>query len=260
MNDNNMIEGIHKDLSKYSDDIYTFSYLVRLKLLISFDLKDKNNLKMDYINAYKYPSNKYKNKTKLIKIVRKFKSYLIIEYPGNSNETVVKKNYYFCMEDMLGIIDICKQLDRVLLEPFAYKKDKLIFISENAKVFDYINIFGQKIEITQSLHETGIDKNILVPGVRMTLNEDYSFTMPIEKWKGFIYNIIKCDLYGWGASLANSVNVNINDILIEIGESNNSSHNNFNSDDEEETPSPKINKSKPFNNKNRLESFFDKEQ
>ena len=76
-------------------------------------------------------------------------------------------------------------------------KGKIFFNKELAQ-YTWFNVGGkadvvfEPYDIEDLQHFLNdIDKNILVPGVRMTLNEDYSFTMPIEKWKGFIYNILK---------------------------------------------------------------------
>lgn len=261
-NDKKMVKGIYEDISKYTDDVYTFSYLVKLKIMVSFDFKDRNNIKMDFINAYRYSSNKYSNKTKLIKIVRKFKSYLVLEYPADAEENVGKKLYYFCMEDMLGIIDICKRFDKVFLNAFAYKKDKLILISENVERFEYMNIFGQSISFIPALFKRDNDTTDTPasPGVQVTINEKFSFICSVEKWKGFLYNLIKCDLYGWGATIANNVDVSIEDVITEIDFSSNNDNNQSEmakTERDNDVTSVSINRSKPFSKKEKIDSFFD---
>lgn len=261
-----MKEGLVKEVSKYTDEVFVFNYLVKLKLLISFDFKDKNNFKLDFINAYRYSSNKFNNKKKLIKIVRKFKSFLIIEYPnldGNDLEGR-NKNFYISAEDMLGLIDICEKLDKEIYSPFAYKKDKLIFTPSISHKYEYTTIFGDYISFVQAIHLTGVDKEKEIPGVRISISNKYEFTCSVAKWKGFLYNLKKCDLYGWGSVLANNVTCNIDELIVEFDntfQSNQDKENiKINKDSEEQdnaSNDSKINKSKPLSKRKREESFFD---
>ena len=96
-------------------------------------------------------------------------------------------------------------------------------------------------------------------GVRIVLNGEYAFIVPINIWKGFVYYINTCDFYGWALGCINSIfqQMELDNEIMEIGFDNNEGNNQlYDGYDELEARGVDA-KRTPLTRKDRISQLFD---
>lgn len=248
-----MNPAIYLEYERISDVLLYFGSNTYLRLIVEPGYKDKNGNKLPLSTEYRYPSNKYNNVSHSITVKRRFKSYLVIEYPGEDlNNIIVLREY-----NIMGLLNKMQEFDKNIEKAFAYnKKNKLILLSDSiTKVTSFPNEKSQ-IDFEQDIYYSGPDKDIPKIGVSMTLNNEYRLTFPaFTTWKSFLYLITKCDLYGWGSSLISNyfsglIGKNVMDIETGFTKHYIPKEDNVNG-------GAKIKKQKPLNKEDELKNFFD---
>lgn len=256
-----MQSAVFFNYERLSDVLLQFGSGVTLKLIVELGNKDKNGNKISPIEEYEYPSNKYLNVSKLISMKRKFKSYLVIEYPSQDNTTIGNKFVYIRDYSIMGLLSKMKEFDNNIEKGFAYKRNKLILLSDSITPVISYPTDNSRIEFIQDIYYTGPDKDIPKLGVQIGLNEEYYFTIPaLTIWKSFLYYIDKCDLYEWGSVLLSSyTNRVIGNNINSIGENNYRPNRNIteNPDDISDELGAGISHSKPLNKNESIKGFFD---
>ncbi len=201
------------DYETISDTLLYLGPGCNLKMNVTIGGKSKDNEKVPLSTEYQYRTNKYINKDKVISVKRKFFPYLAIEYKDQS-EILGKGTIRITHYEILGFQEKVNNLDRIIMEPFAIRGEKLFIITSKAyNISCYLNdniiIFSPTIIAYQD--------NTKNPGVRMEINQRISVDLPIKTWKALVYHINKCDLYGWAASIIsgytqNDIGMNMQDM------------------------------------------------
>lgn len=256
-----MIPVFHQ-YDKISDNLLFFGGNVYLKMIV--DLSNKNSLgaKVPSLNEYKVPSDKYTNTEYIISAKRKFKYYLVIEYPNPEPDSGIKtKSIPIYTYSILGLLDKMKEFDKTIEKAFAYKKDKLILLSDNVCSVQSYPSYNNVIEFTHDIYYRGIDHDIPDIGVKMILNNEYDIVFPANTtWKSFLYLIKTSDLYGWASSLVSGYMSNMtgqNVIDISSGEVSSYDRHKPSEVDKEVKTNTSIKRTKPITEKEKKRSFFD---
>ena len=258
-----MQRAVFFNYERLSDTILQFGNGVTLKLIVELGNKDKNGNKIPSIEEYEYPSNKYINTSSLISMKRKFKAYLSMEYPAQDGSTIGNKFLYIRDYSVMGLLSKMKEFDSKIEKGFAYKRNKLILLSDSLTPVISYPTDNSKIEFVQDIFYAGPDKDIPKLGVRIGLNDEYYFTIPaLTIWKSFLYYIDKCDLYEWGSVLLSSYTTHVMGKNINsIGDTNYRPNRNIseNPDNVSDEYGAGISHSKPLNKNESIKGFFDDE-
>lgn len=212
---------IYFEYEKISDSIMWFGNKTSLKFNVNLGKKDRSGNKVPFFSEYRYKSNRYKNTNTLITMKRDIRSFLTIEYPNNSpTSSILYNNVYIDSTGILGLRDTVNKFDSVLLDAYAERKGELVIINGKKKYIKSIPFPNNTIEFFTDIYvvtdKIGNQHNEI--GVRIILNGEYDFTIPIRTWKSFVYYINTCDFYGWAMGCLNSIfqQMELNNEIVEL--------------------------------------------
>ena len=256
-----MIPVFHQ-YDKITDNLLFFGGNVYLKMVV--DLGNKNSLggKVPPLSEYKIPSDKYNNTDYIISAKRKFKYYLSLDYPNPAESSDIKtKSVPIYTYSILGLLDKMKEFDKHVEKAFAYKRNKLVLLSDSIVSVSSYPSYTNVIEFVPDIYYRGIDHDIPDLGVKMILNNEYSVTFPLNTvWKSFLYLIQTSDLYGWGSSLVSGYMSRITGTnIVDIQNGTTSSFDKYKPSgvDEDVKTDTKVKRTKPITEKDKKRSFFD---
>jgi len=95
-------------------------------------------------------------------------------------------------------------------------------------------------------------------GIRVILNGEYDFIIPIHVWKTFVYYINTCDFYGWALGCINSIfqQMELDNEIVEIFDSNDSGYQTYDVYEDYEAKGVEA-KKMPVTRKDKISELFD---
>lgn len=248
------------EYERISDHIMDIGYGAVLKMVVDLGFKDSSNHKRRSYEEYRYRNpSKYNNTDYLISASRKAEYYLKIEYPrsietnGNRKGAVIIRPY-----SVLGFVDILKEFDDVVFNPYKDTKDGNIhLIEKEIKTVRSSPTSGSLIEFSHGQY-IGKDGK-LDYGVHIGINEEFYITVRTTTvWKQLYYHMTKCDLYLWGSTLLAPYTTKlIGGAVSELGGGYNSTRRYEVTYEPDPEDAVRINEMKPITKKDKVKSFFD---
>lgn len=257
-----MRNAIYFEYEKISDTIMWFGNKTSLKFNVNLGKKDKDGNKIPFFSEYRYKSGKYKNTSSLITMKRDIRSYLTIEYPDSSPTSGrLYNSVYIDNCGILGLRDQINKFDKVLTSAYAERNGEIVLINGKRNYVKSTPYRNNTIEFMNDIY-VSVDKmnnRYNEIGVRIVLNGEYAFIVPINIWKGFVYYINTCDFYGWALGCINSIfqQMELDNEIMEIGFDNNEGNNQlYDGYDELEARGVDA-KRIPLTRKDRISQLFD---
>ena len=257
-----MRNAIYFEYEKITDSIMWFGNKTSLKFNVNLGKKDKDGNKVPFFAEYRYKSNKYKNLRNLITMKRDIRSYLTIEYPDNSpNNGRLYNSVYIDASGILGLRDQVNKFDKVLTSAYVERNGELILVREKRNYVKSIPYKNNTIEFMNDIYVSTdkMDNKYNEIGIRIVLNGEYAFIVPIQVWKTFVYYINTCDFYGWALGCLNSIfqQMELNNEIMEISFDNNEGNSQlYDGYDELEARGVDAKKT-PLSRKDRISNLFD---
>ena len=180
---------------------------VNLKVVTELGGKDKFGCKRRFYEEVRYPSNKYSNTDHLISANFRINTYLVFEYPNvgyvsngqPKNNGILIKGY--AMDDL---IDGMKSFSKEFINGYRVIDNKLVLLSDKVKSVKVYPSLQSSIEFSSDIYEDA-ERNIREMGVRITLNNEFSFVISAETiWPELVYRISRCDLTLMGIQMVQS--------------------------------------------------------
>ena len=256
-----MRNAIYFEYEKISDSIMWFGNKTCLKFNVNLGKKDRNGNKIPFFAEYRYKSNKYRNTNTLITMKRDIRSFLTIEYPDPSPSSGRLYNSVFIDHSgILGLRDQINKFDKVLTSAYAERKGELVIIADKRNYVKSIPFKNNTIEFMSDIY-TSMDKvgnRINEIGIRVILNGEYDFIIPIHVWKTFVYYINTCDFYGWALGCINSIfqQMELDNEIVEIFDSNDSGYQTYDAYEDYEAKGVEA-KKMPVTRKDKISELFD---
>lgn len=185
---------------------------VNLKVVADLSWKDPQGNKHRFYNEIRYRSDKYKNVDHLISASYKLNTYLFFEYPNpnyskdHTGDELRSNGIYINGYAIDDIVNNMKYFNsKVLNRCFGISNNDIIIYSDKVKSVEIFSnpYTGSSIEVTPDVYvHSQYGK---CPGVRFTMNKEYSFIVDADNtWLEIIYRLSRCDLTMLGFQMIQS--------------------------------------------------------
>ena len=172
---------------------------VTLKIATDLGIKDQNGNKKRFYEETVYKSSKYKNTDELVSATYRVNSYLVLEYPNpnyqNGTNMMKSKVLFIRAYAMDDLISAMREFNSTIRNSFNLKDGNVIVYADRAKTITTYPSSSSSISFSPDVYEVGGAEPHKEIGVRITVNDEYSFVVSGETtWPELLYKISRCDL------------------------------------------------------------------
>ena len=236
------------DYDKISDDLIWFDKEIVLRFNVRLAFKGSDGKRKHQLKEYRYESNKYLDKNKVLTVRRHFDFYLTIDVKYEFDTSIMIQP-----KDMLNVRARLKMASRWFSDGvFGKDKKGKLHVIGSPNPIDITNLCGKYIRLEPTI--ITYDNGDQIEGVRIILNGERQVDISVEKFMEMFYLIGSMDMYNCAIGLVNYISPELGQNVCDINDDRNT-ENDYS--DEENVKDATI---KPYVNratKVKKKSFFD---